>query len=202
MFCFMLAAEDGERSQDQQGLQEGQAHAGVLQDAMFRWEPSVACRNTRTAPALCTAVKQTLRPMTSLPAHKRQATLLAACHCSHDTRLRCSPLELALSLACRRTQEAMNLWQVLGQKAATPSTVLPPGIPAEQQEALRQSMCLKAAEAATELRALSMRQAGQQQGPGQQVGGLAQSSACLLCCQQLAVLAVWMHILPASTSRG
>ena len=49
--CFMLAAEDGERSQDQQGLQEGQAHAGVLQDAMFRWEPSVACRNTRTAPA-------------------------------------------------------------------------------------------------------------------------------------------------------
>lgn len=69
----------------------------------------------------------------------------------------------------------MNLWQVMGQKAATPSTVLPPGIPAEQQEALRQSMCLKAAEAATELRALSMRQAGQQQGQGQQVG--------LVCCE-------------------
>ena len=128
---------------------------------------------------MCTVVKQTLRPMTTLPAHGRHATFLAACHCSRDTRLSCSPrLELALSLSCRRTQEAMNLWQVLGQEAATPSTVLPPGIPAEQQEALRQSMCLKATEAATELRALSMRQAGQQQGPGQQVGGLAQSS-CL-----------------------
>ena len=64
----------------------------------------------------------------------------------------------------------MNLWQVLGQKAATPSTVLPPGIPAEQQEAMRQSMSLKAAEAARELRSLSMRQASQQQGQGQQVG--------------------------------
>ena len=64
----------------------------------------------------------------------------------------------------------MNLWQVLGQKAATPSTVLPPGIPEEQQEALRQSMSLKAAVAARELRSLSMRQAGQQQGPEQQVG--------------------------------
>ena len=92
-------------------------------------------------------------------------------HCPHDTRLSCSlHRELALSLPCRRTQEAMNLWQVLGQKAATPSTVLPPGVPEELQEAMRQSMSLKAAEAARELRSLSMRQAGQQQGPGQQVG--------------------------------
>eukprot|EP00891_Asterochloris_glomerata_P008852 jgi/Astpho2/8852/Aster-x1545 len=103
-----VLSEDGEQSQEQQGLPDGQAHAGVLQDAMFR-----------------------------------------------------------------RTQDAMNLWQVMGQKAATPSTVLPPGIPAEQQEALRQSMCLKAAEAATELRALSMRQAGQQQGQGQQASASA-----------------------------
>ena len=46
----MLAAEDSEPSQEQQGLPDGEVHAGVLQDAMFRWEPAVLCRNARSAP--------------------------------------------------------------------------------------------------------------------------------------------------------
>ena len=155
-------------------------------------------------PCMSTAIDRLLQPISTLPAHISPATSLAACHCSHDRRLSCGlHLELALSLPCRRTQEAMNLWQVLGQKAATPSTVLPPGIPAEQQEALRRSMCLKAAEAATELRALSMRQASQHQGLGQQVGVSSAvggqrwlspeqlPAGCYVRVQRPDVLAVW-----------
>ena len=100
--CYMLAAEDGEQSQEQQGLPDGQAHAGVLQDAMFRWEPSVSCHHTGIAPngqmasplsslhvySSQPTVKAN-RPVTTLPARMSQAMFLAASYCSPDTTHSC-----------------------------------------------------------------------------------------------------------------